>query len=206
MPTPDLCIFTANADALLLASAACHGLTVHSYSPNPWKGFTSGKLRDGAAFLQAQDCHIAMWTDGGDSLILKPESVILERISALGLPVLISAERNCWPDIHMSDKYPENPPGSPRHLCAGGFIGPKDLVLAAMYTAIREAVDEDDQRAWTAALTAGLLPSVQIDYGRYIFCSEADGDTAGADPCVRHWNGKVLGREDFWKKCEPQKK
>lgn len=193
----DLCIFTANADPLLIASAERHGLTVHSYSPDPWIGYVNGKLREGVKFLQSRTEPYAMWVDGADSLILKPEHDILARIHSIGFPVLIAAERNCWPDASRAEVYPEAPRGRPKYINAGGFIGLRGDVMTAMHTAVREAVNEDDQLAWTIAFTCRLLPTVQIDHGRLIFCSEGDGDTGDADPCVRHWNGRTPGRAEY---------
>lgn len=194
---PNLCTFTADADPLLLESAAHVGVAIKSYTVNPWIGWTSGKLKAGVNFLSSQTEEFAMWVDGYDSLILKPEADILARLQSLGFPLLISAERNCWPDASNADKFPEY--GSmPRYPCAGGFIGLRSDVITAMHQAILFAEgDENDQRAWSKGMLAGVIHA-QIDHARRIFCSEGDGDTSGANPCVRHWNGKLPGRKEAW--------
>lgn len=194
-----LCIFTANADDILIASGARVGITVNSYSCQ-WKGYVTGKLREGVKFLQGRTEQFAMWIDGMDTLILKPEVDILARLQAYGFTVVIAAEATCWPDEHLAGKYNQMLP-QPRYLNAGGFIGLRGEVMTAMHAAIQCAEgDEDDQRAWTKAYLAGMLPNVQIDGARQIFCSEGDGNTEKADPCTRHFNGRAPGREEYWGK------
>lgn len=198
-----LCLFTTGADELLRQSCQHHGVTLHEYpEPKPWPGFTTGKLRRGIEFLMSRTEQYAIWIDGGDTLVLKPSEEIEARLAAMGMPVLIAAEKTCWPDADV--KYPDRMmlPGMPRFINAGGYGGLRVDLVGAMHVALSRAEGEDDQRAWTAAYVQGVLPGVQIDHGRRVFCSEGDGDTGGADPCFRHWNGKVPGRDEFWSKYE----
>lgn len=146
----DLLVFTANPDSLLLESARRVGIEVASYTPNPWKDYANGKTRCGADFLRTRTEPFAMWTDGYDSLILKPEADILSRLTA---PVLISAERNCFPDSHRAEEFPDA--GTlPRFLCAGGYIGRREELIAALEVVLSMATTGDDQRAWTSAYLA----------------------------------------------------
>ena len=131
-----------------------------------------------------------MWIDGHDSLILKGEAEIMSRFVSLGCRVLVSGERNCWPDSEKHVHFPEHE--GPRYPCAGGFMGYREDVIAAMQTALRLTSGENDQQGWTDGLISGEIQAI-IDSGRVVFCSEGDGDTAGADPCVRHFNGRVPG-------------
>jgi hypothetical protein len=188
-----LCLFSCNADPLLVESAERNGITLKSYTPH-WRGHVDGKLREGVKFLSAQPEPYAMFVDGYDSLILKPEAEILARLAALGSPLLIAAERTCWPDEEVADQYPDVP--APRFLNSGGYIGTRAEMLTAMHTAILWASGEDDQRAWTRAYLGGAL-NIQIDHGRRIFQSMGDGVVLG-DVCVGHWNGRVSGRKEFW--------
>lgn len=189
----ELIVFSCNADPLLVESAERNGIALKSYSPR-WRGHVDGKLREGVKFLLAQPEPYAMFVDGHDSLILKPEDEILARLAALGSPLLIAAERNCWPDEEAADKYPEDP--DPRFLNSGGYIGTRAELLTAMHTAILWSDGEDDQRAWTRAYLGGAL-NIQIDHGRRIFQSMGDGGALG-DVCVGHWNGRVSGRKELW--------
>ena len=136
-----------------------------------------------------------MWLDGYDSLILKSEAEILARLDA---PAPISAERNCFPDSERAEEFPLIGAG-PRYLCAGGYIGNREYLIATMETVLSMAATGDDQRAWTSAYLAGAVSGLAVDRERAIFCSEGDGDTKEADPCSRHWNGRIPGRDEFWK-------
>lgn len=202
----NLAVFTTGTNLdLLRASCERVMITLHTYESNPWKGYVSGKLRDGIKFLETNPAPYVMWVDGNDSLILQPEDVILSRLHALGDPVVISGEHHCWPDQSRDIDYAKL---FQRKLCsvgylylnAGGFIGPIQDVMTAMHVALAAATDEDDQRAWTTAYLEGLLPDVQIDHGRWMFSSVGDGKSAEvAQSCAKHWNGRVPGREGYWR-------
>ncbi len=181
----DLCVFTANADDLLIASASRVGIIVQSYQTLN-HGFVTDKTRKGIAFLETRTEPYALWTDGTDSLILKSETEILSRFSG---GILIAAENNCWPD---AGRY------GPPFLNAGGYMGVRQELIVALRAVLGVAADEDDQRAWTTAYIGGLIPGLVIDSERRVFCSESGGDTADADPCIRHFNGRVPGRKEYW--------
>ena len=189
-----LLVFSANPDALLLESGRRVGIDIVSYTPNPWKDYVNGKLRCGAGFLRGRTEPFAMWLDGYDSLILKSEAEILARLSA---PVLISAERNCFPDPERAAEFPDT--GTlPRFPCAGGYIGRREELIAAMEIVLSMATTGDDQRAWTAAYLAGAVPGLAIDHERRIFHSMGDGEPVG-DSCTVHFNGRIPGRDEWWR-------
>ena len=191
---PNLLVFSANADPQLIEPGARFGIEVRPYSPTPWKDYVNGKLRCGIEFLRTRAGPVATFLDGYDSLILKPEAEILARLSA---PVLISAERNCFPDPERAAEFPDT--GTlPRFPCAGGYIGRREELIAAMETVLSMATTGDDQRAWTAAYLAGAVPGLAIDHERRIFHSMGDGEPVG-DSCTVHFNGRIPGRDEWWR-------
>ncbi len=200
-----LLVFTTGNDLDLLQQSANSVMITISEYHVPWSDYVQVKLRGGINHIlntvYTRPKPYVMWVDGHDSLILKPEDEILARLDALGNPVLIAAEANCWPDAELAGKYPESP--SPRFLNAGGFIGPIERVMTAMHTALSYADSGDDQRAWTKAYLDKALPEVQIDHARRIFACASDGDAAlKADTCCLHWNGKLPGRGEYWNECQ----
>lgn len=204
----NLFVFTTGTNLdLLQQSAESVMITVHTYDVPHWKGYVSGKLREGVKFLSSKllEYEFAMWVDGNDSLILKSEDEILSRLQAYGFPLLFSAEHTCWPEETLASNYPAAP--TPRFLNAGGYIGPIGYVLTAMHTALQFAEgSEDDQLVWTRAYLAGALMGAQIDHARRIFASVGDGDAAlKADSCIKHWNGRVSGREEYYTTWRSQK-
>ncbi len=199
---PDLLLFSSEPDPLLLESAAHFGLMIQFYPSRPWGGYVSGKLKRGVEFLRSRNEEFAMWVDGHDSLILKPESEIMPLIPLDG--VLIEAERNCWPDTEMASRYPVSHGHTPRFLNSGGYCGRREILIEAMDLAISMATTEDDQRAWTAAYLDQYRlsyrgPRIMLDRDRRVFCSMGDGDCEAATSATRHWNGRVQGREEYWR-------
>ena len=68
-----------------------------------------------------------------------------------------------------------------------------------MHTAVAYADGtEDDQLAWTRSYLAGSQPYIQIDHSRSMFACMGDDAKVPNDVCVRHWNGRVQGRQEFW--------
>ncbi len=197
--TSDLCIFTANADALLYASAARVNISICSYHCNPWPGYVTGKLKRGIEFLNTRTEQYAMWIDGMDTLLLKSEVAIIDELWRCRTPVM-AAENNCWPDSYAARFYPS--PSGP-YINAGCFAGRRTRLLEAMHTALQCAIpgDEDDQRAWTTAYIRHYnsdYPELAIDSDRRIFQCMGDGGDV-RDTCVAHWNGRTPGREEYWK-------
>lgn len=193
----DLCVFTAGND-LALARQSCErvGIRLQEFD-GKWSTFSDIKLVRARAFLETRAEEYAMWIDGHDSLVLEGEDEILRRFRALRFPVVVSAEQNCFPDPELAEQYPVA--RDPRYICAGGWIGRRTSLIDVLRRISLHDSTDHDQRAWTKAFLAGVLPEVQIDYGRKIYASVGDGDealTSGA--CVMHWNGRVPGREEFW--------
>ena len=199
----NLLVFSTGSNVdLFVKSCQRLGITPELYDAK-WTGYVTVKLREGVKFLTSRlrREQYCMWVDSNDSLVVKPEDEILARLHAVGDSILISAEKNCWPDADLATKYPklEIPPHLPHFINAGGFIGPISTVLTAMHTAIAYATSEDDQRAWTAAYLAKAIPDLQIDYHRRLFSCVADGEDAlKANTCVLHFNGRVGGRNEYY--------
>lgn len=66
--------------------------------------------------------EIILFTDGYDTLFLSGEDEILRKFRSFKKPVVFTAEKNCWPDISLRNRYPRSPTNS-RYINSGGFIG-----------------------------------------------------------------------------------
>lgn len=198
-----LMVFTVGSNLDLLLESCSRVMITPAVYDCKWTDYVTVKLRGALKFLSGQwDIpEFLMWVDGDDSLILKPEEEILARVQSFGGPVIISAESNCWPDADQADKYPKAPGHQgPQYINAGGYIGPRNQVMSAMHRVVEMAEGGDDQRAWTKAYLSKQLPQVVIDHSRRLFSSIADGEDAlRADSCVKHWNGRTEGREEYWR-------
>lgn len=201
----ELCVYTTgNEDKLALTRQSCTdvGITLQTYDCK-WIDYIHVKVKSALMFLQNVKEPVVMWVDGNDSLVLQPERVILYKWAAMGNPLLISAEKSCWPDADLETAYKllrEPILDYPSYVNAGGFIGYKDQVMTALHTIMLDAGSYrgDDQRAWTALYLSQRVP-LQIDHLRYLFASVGDGnESLVSDSCARHWNGKVPGREEYY--------
>ncbi|SDG56288.1 hypothetical protein SAMN04487996_1205 [Dyadobacter soli] len=74
-------------------------------------------------FLQAVPSNeIVLFTDGYDTVFVTSEAEIIEKFSSRDVPVLFSAEINCFP--YSAFSYLHKPcPSKFRYLNSGGFIG-----------------------------------------------------------------------------------
>ena len=201
----DLCVFTRGDDLTLLRQSCEHVMITLQTFDCKWTDYVDVKLRKAIDFINTRPEPFMMWVDGHDSLVLKPEDEILARLSAAGNTVMISGETNCYPDADRAKDYHKKHnnhyliTNQPAYICAGCWIGPKHQLLTTLHTVLGCAKDGDDQRAWTTAYLADMLPDVQIDHARRSFASVGDGQTAlNSDACIKHWNGRCPGRQDYY--------
>jgi len=117
---------------------------------------------------------ILLFTDSYDVLINSTDNNILNRYYDAMTKynkhncVLFTAEKDCWPDISLACKYPNN--NSPYlYLNSGGFIG----TAYNIYSLIRDATisnTDDDQLFFTNKyLNDKLKEKIILDYNCYIF-------------------------------------
>src|SRR5574340_640 len=134
--------------------------------------------------------HI-LWVDAFDAFVMATVEDIVFRWHNLGCPPMVfSAEKNCWPDPYLADYYPATP--SPwKFINAGTWfaqVGYLRDVLKTLLSQFKE--DDNDQRIWTSAFLAGLLPGSVIDTERKIFQTMWGTEIYEVDsPCVVHYNG-----------------
>lgn len=199
----DLCVFTAGTDLDLLRDSCTRvGISLQEFD-GTWSSFTQIKLVRAAEFLRTRSEPYAMWIDGHDSLILRPEQEILKRFHSFFGAVVVSAEANCWPHPEWAEKFPPAPPGCPRFLNAGGWIGYTPVLIDMLDWRVKYAKSDNDQEVWQREFLTGALLDRTLDYRRRIFASIADGPEAlGSDSCVKHWNGKIPGRGEYWHALE----
>jgi hypothetical protein len=78
---------------------------------------------------QSQVNEIIMFTDAYDTILLADEQEIMTKYKQFNSPVIFSAEKNCWPDAKLANKYP---PETNKHffkyLNSGGFIGESQYI------------------------------------------------------------------------------
>ena len=73
---------------------------------------------------------IILFTDGYDTMFVCPPDEIKSKFISFNKNIVFAAERNCWPDPTLSQKYSLNSTSSSsyQYLNSGGFIGYSDSI------------------------------------------------------------------------------
>ena len=134
-----------------------------------------------------------LWADGFDTFLQEGPDEIMRRWALLGCPPLVlSAEKNCWPDEQYADRYPQVR-GDYRFINAGTWLAHVGY-LRDILTQMIEVEEPNDQRTWTAFYLDGLLPGAVIDSQRVIFQTAwgaSEEELKYTRACVVHYNGGV---------------
>lgn len=121
--------------------------------------------------LKSDPNAIVLFVDGYDILFLEGLESIINLFLSKGTPILFSAEKSCWPDRSLADKYPDAPHVY-KFLNSGTFVGyAKDL-----YKITERAREEnlsnisDDQLYYTNEFLYGKYKHlISLDYECEIF-------------------------------------
>ena len=153
---------------------------------------------------------IVLFVDGYDVLFLDSLDRIVSLFLSKNAPILFSAEKSCWPDKSLANKYPKSP-YEYRFLNSGTFIGyAKDLCKVT-----QRAKDEnlpniaDDQLYYTLEFLNGKHRDlISLDYKCEIFqcLGWSYGDVeiennrlhnavTNTRPMIAHGNSN---KENFW--------
>ena len=170
-----------------------------------WTGdFRVGKLRAvlrGARAVEDK-YDLFMVLDGFDTLVRKPYSDIISRWQILGgPPLLLSAEKNCFPDPGVADRYPACD-GPYRYINAGTWLAKTHYLFFALENMVscqRFERECDDQRMWTQLFLDGSLPGAATDTQSRVFQTmwgATDEEVKSRDACVVHYNGGIWRNPD----------
>lgn len=114
-----------------------HSAAVHGWKPDylgegvTWFSWEVRlrAVRDYCAALPADE--IVVFTDCFDVLLLAPPEKVESAFLAFNMPMVISAERNCWPMANLAPRFPQART-SFRYLCAGTYMGTAGAILEMM--------------------------------------------------------------------------
>lgn len=143
------------------------------------------------------------YMDGFDVLAAAPIHEIFERYEDMEQSVVMSAEKNCWPDKKFADKFPDLTPY--RYPCSGLWIGSTDHLLPFFRQACQVTTEwyYSDQACVTELMAGGEWPQVYLDTKCELFqsmyASENDLEfkdgklhnrLTGTTPLMFHGNGR----------------
>ena len=153
------------------------------------------------------DNDIVMFVDGYDTFIYSSEAEILKRYFGFRAEVVFSAEKTCWPDKSIADRFPET--GGYKYLNSGTFIG----TVGSLKKIFADQVENhsDDQLYCQKQYLSGNF-NITLDYESYIFfclagleksCSYNQtidfvvNNETNCTSCVVHGNGGEYTKESF---------
>jgi hypothetical protein len=145
-------VATQRTPGLEALAASCHrkGLGLHVLGlGNLWQGFGNKYLWT-AEYLDLQRLpadDVMVFVDAYDVLALADEAELLAKFDASGARIVYTAEKVCYPDADLAERYPPSPTAY-RFLNSGGAIG-RVADMRAMIASIGFATTDDDQRAIT---------------------------------------------------------
>lgn len=159
MTAHDILVFTTgNTEQLKLLRRSCfdHGIDLKTYGENTiWCGHGDTKIVQACEFLKRATQPYALFVDGHDSVFVDTLNGIWSTYakSRYYAHVLISGERNCWPDASLSKQLSRRlgSLGKYPYPNAGGWMGPRELLIYALDIMVpwaQKTWPDDDQRCW----------------------------------------------------------
>ncbi|XP_037810669.1 LOW QUALITY PROTEIN: procollagen-lysine,2-oxoglutarate 5-dioxygenase [Lucilia sericata] len=113
----------------------------------PGGGFKVNLLREALKPLKDEKDTIILFTDSYDVLFTTGLPEILQKFKESNAKLLFSAEKYCWPDESLANKYPAVEPNASPYLNSGAFIGYAPQVWALLEAEIADT--DDDQLYYT---------------------------------------------------------
>lgn len=149
------------------------------------------------------DDQLILFSDSYDVIMCASEEEIIRKYKAFQTPVIFGAEKSCWPDTSLANKYPQTN-SVYRFLNSGGFIGHVKDIKKMLITSI--AHSDDDQLYYTNFFLANQ-DFLSLDYYSSIFqtlngsLSHIEYNSEGSKrihniifdtyPCQIHGNGPL---------------
>jgi len=203
------CYERPELSTILRESCAKFELPLHFCAAAELNGRFSGNFRISklVAALEAMrelrgTYDFVAWADGFDTLVQAPPSKFEERYALAGSPeLLLSAEKNCFPDPHKVPMYDAklSTDSSYKYVNAGTWMGRVDFLIEKIQDMVLKYPREvDDQRMWTNEYLSDTSGQIKLDVDRWIFQTAwgTTPDELSHDCCVLHWNGGAWRNPD----------
>src|SRR3990167_5340204 len=127
------------------------------------------RLQEALAVLHTLDTTHVLMTDAYDVLFMLPEPDIWEAYRQGGAPpLLLSAERDCWPDTSIAGNFPQYEVPW-RYPNGGGWMGERQYLLDHIPQVLECGDTENDQELWARAMLTERLPGAKLDHWCRVF-------------------------------------
>jgi|TARA_R110002153_G_scaffold39909_4_gene114639 hypothetical protein len=113
--------------------------------------------------------HIILFTDSYDVIFNGTSEEIVNRFREMESPMVFSAEKTCWPDESLKERYPKSPTEY-KYLNSGGFIGYGDHI-SKLINKVEVSNEFDDQLYYTERYFEELKgdKDIILDYKQFLF-------------------------------------
>ena len=153
---------------------------------------------------------LLLLSDAWDVVCIGTEKQVLEKYKKFNMPIVVSAEKTCWPDKDRVSQYDTLQEAFP-YLNSGGYIG----TVKALKTVFENYNNEkkvDDQRFWTD-MYFKFRDLITLDTKGEIFLSLYDTDVnnykfdnsvftyteTSTNPVIIHGNGWQKDKLNYFK-------
>lgn len=135
-----------------------------------WRGLTCKMIWLNQYFERQKvpDEQIYLFVDAYDTFITSPQDELLEKFHSFKKDLVFSAEKVCWPDADLADRYPQSVTQM-RYLNSGAYMGYVGAFRRAFKT-IQPPYQQRDQRMWTQYYLSNL-DAIALDYKSRLFLS-----------------------------------
>ena len=199
----DLCVFAANFTqtpevhgVLLRESCKRFGIELHEYGiGEDFQGWKQMKCVRSLEFLKTRTEPYALMLDAFDCFVFGRVGELLNRYFQFGSPIVIAAEKNCFPHPEWSSLY--EPISSPWPYVNSGCIMGQRVTLAAILEQMLDW-ENDDQACWSLKYLHG--GSVALDTHCALFqtmwhttpdeVEPGHNKVFDTRPIIWHFNGK----------------
>jgi hypothetical protein len=186
------------------------------FQPVNWGGLSTKPKILYQAIVQKQiNTKYIIFCDCWDLVFAATPNEIMERYFTFGSPIVISSEKNCFPDDLKKEFDELNPPTIYKYLNSGFIVGETDAILACLeamdlpnmqddhYDPVKNCnVHPNDQYEWMKIFVKQPV-KIRLDYGQELSQTMHDTDIEDFDlsktrirnritnshPCVFHFNG-----------------
>jgi hypothetical protein len=165
-----------------------------------WRGFGTKLIEVYNFFYKNPNVKEVIFVDAYDVLVLSTPQEVKEKIKDRS-KILISTEKNCWPQSDLSFKYPDAE-SEWKYINSGTYYAPRDLFMDLIEK--HPPLYSDDDQLWMTTMFLSNRDKFVLDYDCEVFqCHSfvAEDDYEYKDkrvfnlktkskPVLIHFNGK----------------
>lgn len=205
---------------MLVNSCNFFKLPLHLYGQGePWPGLFEGKIKRLRREVETLKSTYILVCDSSDTFVLGNKEDLLTKFLGINAPLVVSAEKNCWPQPSLASYFPKID-SQWCYLNSGGYMGRKEDIVSVLdymsrmpiSEAIYRSKDWENDQFRLSLVYVDSVSSIKLDTRCELFqtmgnVKEGELEFRGnmlrnlvtnTYPLVVHYNGHTPGmREAF---------